>query len=315
VQRLVSSTGGAAPQTRLHSGNQATLSSLPAGVEGSEGVETVAEQIERLTPSRQRRRAWLGRAVWLLAGSFLTLLLLVLSAWLWCPALLAHRTDWPFERKLARMMIDRAAARGAAQVTPPRSAPPRALETGRIVYLGACSQCHGADADGKGWLGMLSYPPASALNDADTQARSDTELYWIIANGLSFTGMPGFRDQLSDEQIWAVVTYLRHLGSSTAPPLPVIPTPTAEDLAAADPTEDGAPRGAALYVALGCVNCHGAGGNAPGRLQLRATDQRAVRVIREGTEEGMPAYSSDILSEADLRALLQYIATFRMSRP
>jgi len=275
----------------------------------------VAEQIETMTPRSQRIRVWLGRVLWLLAGSLLTLLLFVLSAWLWGPALLAHRTDWPFERQLGRTMIDRAAAQGAAQLTPPSSARPQALETGRIVYLGACSQCHGADADGKGWLGMLSYPPASALNDADTQARSDAELYWIIANGLSFTGMPGFRDRLSDEQIWAVVTYLRSLSPNTLAPVPVTPTPTTQELAGADSTQTGASRGAALYTALGCVNCHGAVGNAPGRLELRATDQRAVRAIREGTEEGMPAYSTDVLSEADLRALLQYIATFRTSRP
>ncbi len=275
----------------------------------------MAEQIETMTPRSQRIRVWLGRVLWLLAGSLLTLLLFVLSAWLWGPSLLAHRTDWPFERQLGRTMIDRAAAQGAAQLTPPSSARPQALETGRIVYLGACSQCHGADANGKGWLGMLSYPPASALNDADTQARSDAELYWIIANGLSFTGMPGFRDRLSDEQIWAVVTYLRSLSPSTLAPVPVIPTPTTQELAGADSTQAGASRGAALYTALGCVNCHGAVGNAPGRLELRATDQRAVRAIREGTEEGMPAYSTDVLSEADLRALLQYIATFRTSRP
>uniref|UniRef100_A0A7C1K3G2 C-type cytochrome n=1 Tax=Thermomicrobium roseum TaxID=500 RepID=A0A7C1K3G2_THERO len=275
----------------------------------------MAEQIETMTPRSQRIRVWLGRVLWLLAGSLLTLLLFVLSAWLWGPALLAHRTDWPFERQLGRTMIDRAAAQGAAQLTPPSSARPQALETGRIVYLGACSQCHGADADGKGWLGMLSYPPASALNDADTQARSDAELYWIIANGLSFTGMPGFRDRLSDEQIWAVVTYLRSLSPNTLAPVPVTPTPTTQELAGADSTQTGASRGAALYTALGCVNCHGAVGNAPGRLELRATDQRAVRAIREGTEEGMPAYSTDVLSEADLRALLQYIATFRTSRP
>lgn len=241
-------------------------------------------------------------------------LLLALGAWLWGPNLFTHRTEWPFERQLARMMLDRAAARGAAQVTPPSITNPRALDAGRIVYLGACSQCHGADADGKGWLGQLSYPPASALNDADTQARSDAELYWIIANGLSFTGMPGFRDHLSDEQIWAVVTYLRSLSVHSAASLPAIPTPTAQELAAADPAGSGASRGAALYLALGCVNCHGAGGNAPGRLELRATDQRAVRAIREGTEEGMPAYSTDVLSEADLHALLEYIATFRRAR-
>ncbi len=274
----------------------------------------MAKRIKVLTARRQWIHAWLGRALWLLAGGLLTLLLFAISIWLWAPALLTHRTPWPFERQLGRIMIDRAAARGTAQLTPPTLSHSKTRDAGRIVYLGACSQCHGADADGKGWLGPLSYPPASALNDADTQKRSDAELYWIIANGLSFTGMPGFRDRLSDEQIWAVIAYLRSFNSSAGSPLPALPTPTAQELAHADPRGHGASRGAALYLALGCINCHGAGGNAPGRLQLRATDQRAVRTIREGSKEGMPAYSTDILSESDLHALLEYIATFRTSR-
>jgi mono/diheme cytochrome c family protein len=116
---------------------------------------------------------------------------------------------------------------------------------------------------------------------------------------------------LSDEQVWSVVAYLRSLGTGSTASLPAVPTPSADDLAPANPAATGAARGAALYVSLGCVNCHGAGGNAPGRLQLRAADQRAVRAIREGTDEGMPAYPPSLLSDADLQAVLDYIRSFR----
>ncbi|MCX7623615.1 MAG: c-type cytochrome [Thermomicrobium sp.] len=253
---------------------------------------------------------WLGRLRWFAAGILATLLALAAASWLLAPQLLAHRGEWPFERALGRWAIDRIASERSRAIATPTGQSRRAIETGRIVYLGACAQCHGADADGKGWLGTLSYPPASPLDDADTRARSDAELYWIIANGLSFAGMPGFRDRLSEEQIWSVVAYIRGLQSGNAAPLSGVPTPSTEGLGRANPATTGAARGAALYVSLGCVNCHGAGGNAAGRLQLRATDQRAVRAIREGTDEGMPAYSTDILSESDLEALLEYIRTF-----
>jgi mono/diheme cytochrome c family protein len=260
---------------------------------------------------RTTRQRWTGRIGWFIAGILSTLLVLVVTGWALAPGLLAHRSDLPGERRLARALVERAVTRGAHSVPsrPPIGA--RAVESGRIVYLGACSQCHGADADGKGWLGTLTYPPASALNDADTQAWSDAELYWIIANGLSFTGMPGFQDRLSEEQIWAVVAYLRSLGSGSSGALPAVPQPSSDDLAKADPAGGAVARGAALYIALGCSNCHGAGGNAAGRLQLRATDRRAVRAIREGTDEGMPAYPESLLSEPDLQAVLAYIRTFR----
>ncbi|WP_448575029.1 c-type cytochrome [Thermomicrobium sp.] len=262
---------------------------------------------------RTIRQRWIGRIGWFTAGMLSTLLLLGIAGWVLAPRLLAHRSDLPGERRLARTLVDRAAARGAQDVPSRPLSGARAVEHGRIVYLGACSQCHGADADGKGWLGALTYPPASALNDADTQARSDAELYWIIANGLSFTGMPGFQDRLSEEQIWAVVAYLRSVGSGASGALPSVPQPSSAELARADPTGNAVARGAALFVALGCSNCHGIGGNAPGRLQLRATDRRAVRTIREGTDEGMPAYPVSLLSEPDLQAVLAHIRTFRCS--
>jgi len=261
--------------------------------------------------NRWSNSRWRSRLLWFVTGMFTAMLLVPIILWFAAPALLAHRSEWPLERASSRWAIDRIAAAGSRTVSPPPALDARAAEAGRIVYIGACAPCHGADADGKGWFGTLSYPPASPLGDEDTQARSDAELYWIIAHGLSFTGMPGFADRLSDEQIWAVIAYLRTLRSSTAQPLPVVPTPSTDDLRPADPAASGAARGAALYFSLGCMYCHGAGGNAPGLLQLRATDRRAVRALREGTEEGMPAYPPELLSDADLEALLAYIRTFR----
>ncbi|MCX2726566.1 c-type cytochrome [Thermomicrobium sp. 4228-Ro] len=267
---------------------------------------TSEEQRKEWSSSR-----WPGRLLWFASGMIATVLFAACILWFAGPALLSHRTAWPFERTLSRWAIDRAAAVGSRNAPTPPAVGSRGVETGRIVYLGTCAPCHGADADGKGWFGTLSYPPASRLDDEETQARSDAELYWIIAHGLSFTGMPGFAARLSDEQIWAVIAYLRTLRSSVAQPLPVVPTPSTDDLRPADPAANGAARGAALYFSLGCVSCHGPRGNAPGFLQLRATDRRAVRAIREGTDEGMPAYPPALLSDADLEAILAYIRTFR----
>jgi glucose/arabinose dehydrogenase len=161
--------------------------------------------------NRWSNSRWCSRLLWFTTGMLATLLLAAFILWFAGPALLTHRTEWPYERALSRWAIDRAAAAGSRTVSPPPAHDPRATETGRIVYLGACAPCHGADADGKGWFGTLSYPPASRLDDTDTQERSDTELYWIIAHGLSFTGMPGFAARLSDEQIWGLVVHIREL--------------------------------------------------------------------------------------------------------
>ncbi|MBW0006537.1 MAG: cytochrome c, partial [Sphingomonas sp.] len=34
------------------------------------------------------------------------------------------------------------------------------------------------------------------------------ELFWIAKNGIKMTGMPSWRDSLSDRQIWEVVAWL-----------------------------------------------------------------------------------------------------------
>ena len=36
------------------------------------------------------------------------------------------------------------------------------------------------------------------------------ESYWKAANGIRFTGMPGFKGKLSDKQLWQVAQLLAH---------------------------------------------------------------------------------------------------------
>ncbi len=259
------------------------------------------------TISERRARRWVARLAWLFGGMVLAWITLAAAGFWLAPHLLAHRQDWPTEQTLARWFLDRLVQREAAQVTIRPPTDPRALVAGRIVYLGACSQCHGPDGNGDGWLAHLSYPPASALNDIDTQRRTDTELYWIIAHGLSFVGMPGFQGRLSDEQIWSVVAYIRSFSAAADGSLSATPTAGTNGSPPTNPREAVSSRGALLYVSYGCVNCHGIGKDVSGRLQIGRIDQRAIRVIREGSKEGMPAYPPEVLSDQDLDALLSYL--------
>ena len=45
----------------------------------------------------------------------------------------------------------------------------------------------------------------------DVQAYTDGQLKWVIDYGLWPSGMPGSKDILSDDEIWSIVVYLRHL--------------------------------------------------------------------------------------------------------
>jgi mono/diheme cytochrome c family protein len=61
------------------------------------------------------------------------------------------------------------------------------------------------------------YPRASDLTSPAVQGYSDSELFWIVKNGIRLSGMPAFGKVESDEHIWNLVHYLRTLRGSTHP--------------------------------------------------------------------------------------------------
>jgi mono/diheme cytochrome c family protein len=92
-----------------------------------------------------------------------------------------------------------------AQGTDPRNpydAEPRWAEMGRGLYLRmGCIGCHGPDARGA---------TAPDLTDPHWRARrTETLLFEVIKYGRPDSMMAGYGDELEDEQIWLLVSYLR----------------------------------------------------------------------------------------------------------
>ena len=54
-------------------------------------------------------------------------------------------------------------------------------------------------------------PPVPSLSSAEVQSYTDGQLKWVIDNGIWPSGMPGSKGTLSDEEIWSIVIYFRHL--------------------------------------------------------------------------------------------------------
>ncbi len=87
------------------------------------------------------------------------------------------------------------------------------LAVGRTVYAARCAACHGERLQGQpGWRAGLraEHPPAPAL-DAEGFAwhNPDRALVGIIRHGITARGMPAFADQLSDDDIWAIVAFMK----------------------------------------------------------------------------------------------------------
>src|SRR5262245_9574806 len=78
-----------------------------------------------------------------------------------------------------------------------------------------CAVCHGSDGRGMTAIGRNLYPKAPNMAGPDTQKLSDGELFYIISNGIRFTGMPGWGGEDSPEEIWQLVSFIRHLPALT----------------------------------------------------------------------------------------------------
>ena len=102
----------------------------------------------------------------------------------------------------------------AAKASSPPSVPANP-STGRMIYMGECSVCHGNDGRTPSNAGRWMYPRTPDLGSQEVQSWSDPELHWIIKHGVRLSGMPGFGKIYNDEQIWQLVHYVR--GLATAP--------------------------------------------------------------------------------------------------
>lgn len=85
------------------------------------------------------------------------------------------------------------------------------VAAGAQLYRRWCVQCHGAQGRGDGPLASdLPVRPAN-LTEPHVQWHTHGDLYWWLTMGIPRSGMPGFRDHLSDEARWQLLNYLTAL--------------------------------------------------------------------------------------------------------
>lgn len=94
----------------------------------------------------------------------------------------------------------------------PLSPTPENIHAGQTNFSSYCMVCHGLDGQNTGVpFAEKMDPPVPSLASKDVQAYTDGQLHWIIKNGISPSGMPASKDVFHDEEIWQIVSYLRHL--------------------------------------------------------------------------------------------------------
>jgi mono/diheme cytochrome c family protein len=115
------------------------------------------------------------------------------------------------ESRLMTSAKHRIFVRGKFQKNPiPTSA--GSIADGKEAFSHYCAACHGYDGQNTGvpFSDRMS-PPVPLLSSKEVQSYTDGQLKWVIDNGIKPSGMPGSRGTLSDDEIWSIVVYLRHL--------------------------------------------------------------------------------------------------------
>src|SRR5216683_4226989 len=96
---------------------------------------------------------------------------------------------------------------------------PEEQRAARLHFADHCAICHANDGGGDTTIGNGLYPKPPDLRLPSTQGLSDGELFWIIENGVRFTGMPAFSnggEHRGMEDDWRLVHFIRHLPHLTA---------------------------------------------------------------------------------------------------
>ena len=130
------------------------------------------------------------------------------------------------EAAAAAVMRKLAMPASARDAKNPVANSPQVQQEARLHFADHCAICHGNDGSGDTMMGHGMYPKPPDLRAAQTQERSDGEIFWIIENGVRLTGMPAFggnsangghpeMEHVKGEDSWKLVHFIRHLPALT----------------------------------------------------------------------------------------------------
>ena len=128
-------------------------------------------------------------------------------------------------QKALHATIDRQAPRGPN----PIALNDENLIAGIKLYAADCAVCHGAADGNPSHIARGLYQKAPQLAKHGVEDDEDGETYWKLYHGIRMTGMPAFRETLSEDELWKIALFLKNMDS--LPPAPkkaweTVPSPS-----------------------------------------------------------------------------------------
>ena len=131
----------------------------------------------------------------------------------------AREQPGAIETMVARSIRNYTISRRARQLRNPVERAPEIIAEARAHFADHCATCHANNGNGDTEMGRNLFPKAPDMRLASTQNLSDGQLFWIIENGIRFTGMPGWATgtKEGEEASWHLVHFIRHLPDISQP--------------------------------------------------------------------------------------------------
>ena len=116
----------------------------------------------------------------------------------------------PFETTMAKMALHARIQKEAPKKEAPVPADEMNLTQGAAVYLENCAFCHGLPNQKATMAAKGMFPLPPQLFNKNEMVTDDPVgvTYWKVSNGIRMTGMPGFGEMLTRDQVWRVSVLL-----------------------------------------------------------------------------------------------------------
>jgi len=123
----------------------------------------------------------------------------------------------PFEKQFARLGLH-AYLDKLPHPQPQVPADEANLIVGAKVYKEQCAACHGLPGEAKPTIAQGMFPdPPQLFHGVGVTDDEPWESYWKVENGIRMSGMPGFKGQLTETQIWQVSVLVKNADKITDP--------------------------------------------------------------------------------------------------
>jgi mono/diheme cytochrome c family protein len=155
-----------------------------------------------------RRGRWWFFLTGLIFGPLLAVIIIGLGLWPW------RATSVPptWEDTFATKALHGALAREAKNLKSPLAASEETLRAGLKIYQTNCAGCHGGFGQPSAWGANGFYPRVPQFAKTPSALRSE-EMFLVVRNGVRYSGMGAWKDLMSEEETWKVVTFLSNLRS------------------------------------------------------------------------------------------------------